>query len=350
MAQVGTLSIDDLYAVDDANVIEFGEDRVAEALQRDLANFRDNVEEMTSEVAMFTAQRTGRYGAGQASEMMRLDEYGSAATEKQRLAGEVALPLHKFGKATGWTRDFMIQSTPKELAEQQVMIQKGYLTSLRNSVRNSIFLSANYTVRDNFVNKTNLTIRRLVNADGEPIPSGPNGETFDGSTETHYLAVSGLTQTALEDAIDDVVEHGHGEDVRVYINKGDESGVRGFADFKPYTDARIINQEGTARQDLDQSTRNDRAIGLLNGAEIWVKPWMPANYLFTFAAGDEPPVNIRQHPQPSLRGLRLDFEHENAVMRADQYRAYMGAGVWTRTNGAVLHVGNSTYQEPSFIS
>lgn len=350
MATVGTYSIDDLYAVDDATVTDYGEDRVAEALQRDLQNFREQVEEMQMEVATFTTDRKARYGANQASEMVELDEFGEAASEKQRLAGEVAAPLKKFGKSIGWSREFMQTTTPKELAEQQVLVQTGYLKSIRSEIRNAIFGSANYTVRDKHVDQTDLTIRRLVNADSEPIPNGQNGETFDASTHTHYEGTGDFTPSDLEALIDDVVEHGHAEEMRVYINQGQEATIRDFGNFNAYVDARLYPEEGTPQETLDQSQRDDRAIGIFNGAEVWVKPWIPANYVFAFAAGSDEPVALRQHAQPALRGLRLAYEHDSAVLRADQYQAYMGAGVWERTNGAVLYTNGSTYSDPSFTA
>ena len=75
--------------------------------------------------------------------------------------------------------------------------------------------------------------KRLVNADSQPIPNGPNGEVFDAATHTHYdwLNSTAPTEAALLAAINDVVEHGHGGQVRLNINQAAETAVRGMASF-----------------------------------------------------------------------------------------------------------------------
>ena len=51
-------------------------------------------------------------------------------------------------------------------------------------------------------------------------------------------------------------------------------------------DPRIIKADNVqgARGTLDMSRLDNRAIGIFEGAEVWVKPWMIQNYCFAWDA------------------------------------------------------------------
>lgn len=349
MATTGSYTIDDLLNVENQTVKEFDEDEVAEVLRADLEAFNENVQEMLSELVEFTTQALKAWGGSMDGDMQKVDEFGSGTTERQKAGGNVGFPLHRFYKGVGWTRDHMHMASPADMAKKQISVEKGYLSSIRKEIRSALFLSSNYTFSDHHVDDVDIGVKRLVNGDGADIPNGPNNESFDGTTHTHYLATNGLSEAAAKSHINDVAEHGHDEDVRYYINKAQESAVRGFADFEGYVDPRLVQQEGTPQQPLSLTNINNRAIGVFHGAEVWVKPWVPADYQFAYSEGDDrKPLNLRQHPVSALQGLRLAFENEDYPLRADEYEAYFGVGVWQRTNGAAHYSGGGAYVDPSF--
>lgn len=132
------------------------------------------------------------------------------------------------------------------------------------------------------------SVKAFVNADGAEMPVGPNGESFNPATHTHFLASTAFAAANLDALIDTVIEHyGAGMPV-VEINQAQEQAVKGFTGFAAYLDARIIAAPNVQRADgqLDPVNFNNRAIGVYRGAEIWVKSArIPANYLFCWVRG-----------------------------------------------------------------
>ena len=92
---------------------------------------------------------------------------------------------------------------------------------------------------------------------------------------------------------------------------------------------------------------DNRAIGIFGGAEVWVKPWMPANYIFIWDAGSDKPVVIRQRAGGSQPGLRIAGENDAFPLHAQYMEAEFGAAVWNRTNGVMLYFGDTSYSDPT---
>ena len=361
MARTGTYTLDDLLKEDTVTITTFGEEAVAAAVLRELDQLNAQVRgEMLTDLAQTTTDRQRTYGVTTGGDFVELDEMGFPAAQKSEGGETVGIPLGKFGRAHAWNRDFMAAATPAFVAKTTREVEAAYLRKIRGTIKNALFGAANYSVVDKFVGpnqpKITLAVKRLLNADGGAIPTGPNGETFDGGTETHYLATdfaSATTsekQAAFEAAIDDLVEHGHGADVRLYINRADQAEVESLPGFKPLSDVRIeYNATDRNVETLDLTRLDNRKIGTLGAASVYTKPWVPASYQFLFAAGDEAPVLFREHTVASMRGLRMAFENESYPLRSEGYEAYLGAGVWNRSNGVVHYSGGAVYQEPPLV-
>lgn len=354
----GTYTVQDLASVTTQTAVDFGLDAIQETLARDLAAHNAVVDEMVMDLAEMSTDRERIYGASADVTMLRSDEYDRGVTVKAGAGSNVGFPLYKFVKDIGWTYDYMQQATPAQIANTVLAIQAAHIRAIRTELQRAIFGATNYTVRDEFVApKIDLAVKRLVNADGASIPNGPNGETFNAATHTHYdfLAAAAPTATALLALAEDVIEHGHGNRVIIAINRAAETAVRALTGFAPYLDPRLTlgtqaNQPGTR---LDISRIDNRAIGLLGPAEIHVKSWVPAGYAFAYDAGTpQKPLVYRQHPAPGIRGLRVVAEIGDYPLFARVMDAYFGFGVWTRTNGAVLYYAAeaSAYVAPTFTA
>jgi len=154
--------------------------------------------------------------------------------------------------------------------------------------------------------------------------------------------------------VDDVVEHDHGGALRIYINRAQETAVRALTSFAAYIEAGILPGITTDRANgtLDMSRLDNRAIGRFHGAEVWTKPWMPADYFFAFDASDAgKPLRMRVPKESQLQGLQLIADTELLPLHARHMEALFGFGAWTRTNGAVLYAnaGNGgVYTAPTF--
>lgn len=350
-ATTGTHTIEDLLDVEHQSVAEFGLSTVEEVLQRDLQEHRNLTEEMVQELAEPTEDRQRIYGAGGNTEMEEVDEYGRGTTQEDHKSGEVAFPLRKFLHDVGWSDDYEVNATPADMAQAMLNAEKADVKKIREQMKRAIFLSSNYTYEDHLIDKVSLDVKRLLNADGAPIPEGPNGKTFNASTHTHYNAESGLSNGGLRDSVLDLTHHGHSDEVRMYINQADASAVKGLPDFKPLVDSRLTlrDDQNEPRQQLDVSMpSNNRPIGIFNAALVWIKPWVPENYQFiTDVADEDKPLCYRQHENGSMQGLRLAAEIRDYPLNIDNMEHYFGFGVWTRTNGVVHYIGNGTYEDPS---
>lgn len=345
----GTYDISALLATRNASAAEFGLDTIQEVLQADIAAHNEIVTEMVSELCEVTADRQRVYGTSAAGEMVEVDEYGRAPTQRPLTGASVGFPLKLFQFSIGWTRKWFETRTPADMAQAVLGAEAAHLRAIQREIKRAVFLSSNYTFRDHLVDNVSLYVKRLVNADSADIPNGPNGETFDETTHTHYNANATLTAAAIQGTVEDVVEHGHGGMVKLAINKANEAAVRLLTGFSAYPDPRLVMRATDAPgETLDISRLDNRAIGIFAGAEVWVKPWMPASYYLAWDA-DSPskPLAFRQRAATALQGLRIAADIDDYALYAQYMEAEYGIGVWTRTNGAVLYVGGESYVDPT---
>jgi len=348
----GSLTIENLLAVEHQSAAEYGMDTIAQVLQADLQAWNSIVGDLVGDLCEMTTDRQRIYGASQTSgEMDEVDELGRAPTVQPTPGAEVGFPLRMFQHNLGWTNLWFKTHTPADMARAVMGAQKAHNKRIHREIRRAVFRATNYTFNDHLVDKINLSVKAFVNADGGVIPEGPNGEVFDGATHNHYLARNGWDAPFLGAAIDDVVEHGHGSHIKVCINRANESTVRGFnGAFTAYPDPRLIMNTvtDTTAQRLDISRLDNRAIGILGAGEVWVKSWVPAGYVFIYdAAAPEKPLAYRQRNQSSLQGLRFASDLDAYPLHARVMEAEFGVGVWNRTNGAVVYFGNAIWSDPT---
>ena len=325
---------------------------VVDALDADVNAYntimRDQLDALVT-VRAGVAGRIGVYGGSASGSMTEVDEYGRAPTQRAAAVAQVAFPFKKYQYPVGWTKEWEKRRSAADFARAVQGAQIGHRQRVSAEIKKALYLSSNFTFRDHLVDNVDLAVKRLVNADGATIPNGPNGETFDGSTHTHYLANATLTTAAVDSAISTVIEHGHGSSLRIYIAQTNETAFRALTGFVAYVDPRLMlgTQANQPAQRLDITAQNNRAIGIYGAAEVWVKPWAIANYLLVFDAGSSnKTLGLREDPQGSM-DLTRAAEFEDHPLRVDFYESYFGLGVLTRTNGAVLYFASGTYSDPT---
>lgn len=346
----GTHDLSSLLAIQNQSVIEYGMDTTIQVLQRDLAVHNRLMEDALSSLCMPTTDLQRKYGASRGGKMVKVDQYGRSPTQKHKGGSNVGFPLDLWEYAIGWTDVFLQEATPADLAQMQIDAQTAHRQAVMQEIKTAIFRPTNYTFYDHLATEIDIDVKAFVNADGAAIPNGPNGETFNASTHTHYTASASLEAAAILSLIRTVVEHGHGSSVRLAISGADEEAFMALPGFKPYVDPRIVYRASdTPGQTLDISKIDDRAIGLFGAAEVWVKPWIPENYAFVWAAGDpNKPLAFRQKEAPSLRGLRIDAVNRDYPLYAQVMSAMFGAAPVNRTNGAAHFFNGGIYVAPTF--
>lgn len=342
----GTLSVLDTLASSQQTIAAFGEDNAFSAIAAMLAAHNAQVAEMTADLMETTTDRQRRYGGDDSMAMDEVDEYGTADAQKITAGVTVGFPLRLYSISLQWTRKYFENALGAEVAAQAIAARDADMKALQREMKRAIFKPTNATFVDRLVDNVSLAVKAFVNNDGAAVPVGPNGETFAG-THNHYLGTASFVAANLTSLIETVVEHHNVGQVKVYINRAQEAAIRAFTGFTAYLDARIIPGSATtsATSTLDNSNLYNRSIGLFGGAEIWVKPWMPAGYVFAFVDGGPRPLVYRQR-RPGA-GFELDYEDEAHPLRAKGWSREFGIGVWRRTAGAVLDTVNASYTAPT---
>jgi hypothetical protein len=349
-ASFGTYTISDLLAVTQQSVIQFDENRVFDAIDAYLTAHNMLVDDMLTSLVERTTERYVGVGGIAAMDMQELDEFGRADAQKIVPGDALGIPLRQFGGAIQWTRKYMENATPAEVAGQVTAMTTADMLNVQRQIKKALFLSTNYSFIDYLTDKVSLPVKRLLNADSFSIPAGPNGETFTAASHTHYIArVSTLAASDISALITTVAEHYNTGTVMLFINQAQESAVRAFtSNFTGYVDARIrpADTATVAVGALDQTNVYNRAIGLFDQAEVWVKPWVPANYMFAWVMGQPKPLAMRERRTGS-GAFKLDYDNETYPLRAKQYGREFGIGVRNRVNGAVLYTGATSYADPT---
>jgi hypothetical protein len=322
--------------------------KVIEILQADLAAWNSMVQSQLSDLCEFSTDAMRWYGTSSDSQMTEVDEYGLPAAQRIGNGYNIGFPLRSFQFAAGWTAKFLKTATPADLAQKQLDAQVAHKKMIQTQIQKALLKKANYTVRDFLVDNVDLPVKRLLNADGATIADGPNGTSFAG-THLHYQSTGTPTVQDYINTIDNVVEHGFGSGLRLYINRSNESVVSAYTGFvknQPVYMQGFLSAAGISTAMLDETRLDDRHIGYLHGAEVWTKPWIPANYAFAFAAGDSrKPLVFRQRANAGMQGLQLVAHFDTHPLQADIFEAEFGLGAWERSNGAVLYVGNDTWAD-----
>ena len=351
MAQkTGTFDITILQAATQTTVqgFEGGEEAIAQIIAADNAAFSTIVDEMLADLAEKTTDRIRPVGSSLGGNAMEVDEFGQGPTQRDVPGYFVGFPLKRIQFPIGWTKQWLKSAKAADLAVRNGIAQGAHLRRLRYELQKAIFTPTNYTFLDHLVDKASLLIKAFINADSTAMANGPNGESFDGTTHTHYDGVAALTVAALTAQINDVVEHRNGAVVRVYFNVADAATVSALAGFVPlqvpYVSLNTAANQAVERLDITKA--DNRQIGWFGVAEIWTKPWVPAFYSVAVdVAAPQKPL-VRRTEQDD-RGIHIAGEIESHPLQADFSEWFYGFGVWNRLAVAVLRFNNAAYATPT---
>lgn len=349
MSKVGTLDIDSLLQNTAAfqTVSAFGLEEFAAVVQRDLEAHDRNMRDMLSGIAAPAEDRLWASSNVDNMEMYEADEGSRVPTQKIKGGYNYGAPLRKRQISVGWDREYFRRRTVSEFAAQLRAAEKAHVLMVYRDLKRSIYLSSNYNFAERYQDPLiTIPVKRLVNADSLGIATGPNGETFDASTHTHYLASATLTQAAATSAVETVLEHRVTAGIRIVIAQADRTAWEALTGFKAYPDPRIqYNATDQNRQTIQLDRMNDLAIGTFAAAEVWVKPWGIANYPLFYDNAGPKPVAFRTREGDLM--LETAAENDAFPLHAQFLESHYGFGVRNRTAAAVLMIGDTTYADPT---
>ncbi len=364
-------SLDSLLA-SQLSVIEYGENQAYAQIQEDLDAWNGIVNEELSQIAEISEDTTRVYGAAQSMVMQDGDEFSDPDAQKVAEGIAVSFPLRRGEVKVGFTRDWLATNSAQQLAAQYDAAKLADLQYIQRKLQSALFYPVSRPVylpdgttnaaayRERLVApQVALPLYPLLNADGKPVPIGPNGETFDPTTHTHYMAsdwtAGGSTATTrdgdLQAACNNLIEHKVTGQLRIQLNYAQEAQVRALPSFVPMYDADIrvgANLTYDASGTLNPRNFNNRRIGTYRGFEVWIKPWIFPGYIMPIALGDAQgrPVVWRTRKNGLWANFALNYQDDDYKMRADIMMRDGGASVWMRHMAVILDTGHSTYTAP----
>ena len=354
--------LDTLATIDNATVLDYGEDMLYEHI-RDLLDIHNEfMMDVAGEFVERTTQRIARLGADAVTmEMIEVDEYGTADTQKTAVSGyDIGWPLRGYQVSVGWTRRYFEVATPADVAKDFVGVRDADVNNIRRQIMRALYRATNYSFIDRLTDSTTLPVKALQNADGSDIPMDAFGNTFDGSTHTHLVGRAGgsLAASDISALVENVAEHGVGNgQVVLYINAAQEAAIRAFTSNFDGFQAPLIDPGPGSTDDVVAGGRknspyliDNKPIGIWDGyVWVWIKPWIPANYVTAVLHGGPRGEVLRWRTRPvgNRANLRLLFEDENYPMRGRWFEREMGFGAWNRLAAAHLYIGATSYVQPT---
>lgn len=290
-----------------------------------------------------------------------LDEFGTPNPQKIIPGQQMGFPLRKFGASWQVTFTAMEVMTGAEIAAYAEAAATAVLRRVQERIRNAFYSPTNYLFTDKLVDRRQqfqLPVKALANADGFPIPIGPNGEVFDATIHNHYLATAGAsrTQADFDRLIIHVMEHHRTGKPMMAINQADVGFVKGFTtangldNFAPLMDARVIQPltQLYAVGGLDVTDLYNRLIGYYNGVEVYTKPWALPGYPAVWQGDNDKPL-MRRERRPGSSAMRLVWDGTGHPLHARVWESEFDIAVYNRVGAAVLDsTHQTTYQIPTW--
>lgn len=337
-------------------VADFGLEQAFDAIENLYVAQNALVREQLTDFCEYTTQQFMIASAPDSEVMQEIDEFGTPSAQKITPGQQIGFPLRLF--ANGWqaTNTALKRMTTVELAAQAQAAAYADLTNVQRRIRLALYTPTNYLFYDKLMDRRQqfqLPIKALANADGFPLPIGPNGEIFNASTHNHYVATVGasVAQSDYDLAITNLMEHHRSGRPMLLINQTEEALVRGFivanglGVFQPDVDVRVIQpltQIYTVTP-LDTTNLYNRRIGLYRGVEIWIKPWVISGYPIFIQTGvpDAKPLMFRERNAGS-GDFHLEFEGILHPLSAKVWTREFDISVWHRIAAVVLDTTHQT--------
>jgi len=314
------------------------------------------VDEITLDLVDRTGDRLTTWGGNATVEMIDGAEISRPDVQKMQVSPTtLGFPLYLKQVAWGVTRLFMLNKTVKDLDDILVSIRDADIRDVGKSIRRALFNSANnLTYKDKRIDSATIPLRSLLNADGADIPPDYYGNTFDGSTHTHYKGYASGSFVVADFAalISNAQEHYMIDGMRVLVPKNLAKTVAAFTGFYPALNKNLIVADNVTHiaTPLDTGNNLDRFLGIFDdgdvNADVYVRPWMPSNYLFAYNTNAPKPLKMRVR-NDTEGSLHIASDIEIYPLRAQFMEREYGISVGERANGACLKTDNASYSAPA---
>lgn len=280
---------------------------------------------------------------------------------------EMGFAFEWYDTANRFTWRFLSEATEEQVASVNNAVLEADNRLMFNEVMKTLFDNEN-RVAD--IRNRAYTVSAFYNGDGT-VPPPYKATTFDG-THSHYMVSGAATIDSgdLNDIIDNIEHHGYtpenGVSIVIMVNKVQGDAIRNIRsianggtalyDFIPAqgTPNLLLPREMVPANAQPAATiRGMKVIGSYSDATIVQEDFIPAGYVVAFATGGASsltnPIGIREHRNPSLRGLQLVKGRSNDYPLQDAiYRRGFGTGVRQRGAAVVMQIkASGSYAPPA---
>lgn len=219
-------------------------------------------------------------------------------------------------------------------------------------------------------NNLPVTVYKFYNGDGEVPP--PYANYTHAGTHNHYLTTQGLSTSAtltsavIEDLTEHLDHHGYtyqaGYRKVLWVNKQEADIIRTFrvATGATYDFIQEASEYGGGvYEPIDRklvgapSGKVPGQIGTYGPWHVVQEDYIPAGYIAGIVTGGPDnisnPIGLREHKNPSYRGLKIIPGDKNGYPLVESYyQRGLGTGIRHRGAGIVVQVsGNASYTVPA---
>lgn len=287
---------------------------------------------------------------------------------------QMGYTLDWYDIATRYTWKFLLDADQRQVAAVHNNILEADNRLIFTKVMNAIFRNTN---RAATINGQNYNVYSLYNGTDGTVPPTYKTNTFT-NTHTHYRFSGAATIDSgdIEELIDDLRSHGYGENegsrLVMMVNKAQGDAIRTWRFGVVNNNAAVakydfVPAQGTSPLIIPNALQG---AGLLGGGQppstieglsvigsygpalIVQEDYIPAGYVLGFATGGAAnlgnPVGLREHANPSARGLQLvQGPIAQYPLQESYYRRGFGTGIRQRGAAIVMRIHASAYAIPT---
>lgn len=363
--QTGTYSLADLRAdgtYGSQTLAEFGVPNALAVVNTLTVQYNARLTQSLLSLADTTTDRFVSETVGGSIRMERVSEYTNVRTQKGGKTVGRGIPLHAFNVATGWTEHFEALTTVASFIQMNEQVQAANDDMVRSELMVALFDPEERDIEEDIVSDFEIRrevieggkVKPLYNADGE-IPVTANGTKLNG-THSHYMGSNGLSNEALDVAIQTVAEHSRGNQIVVNINEADVATFMALPGFIPARLDGVTPSANTATANftLDLTQTDSRNIGYLkSGHLVRTRPWVFQGYAvpWNLGANSSKVLRVRIPKARVFQGLRLRGQEGNTVLKARTWENQMGVGVGNRGGASILkfNAADGQYAPPAAL-
>lgn len=319
-------------------------------MQARVTAYNRNVNSMLALLTFPTIRESERVAVYSTARFEQATEFGQPS--KVRMAyRRRSFPLDHFDLGIGYTQEYIDDAAGNEITAILGIVRAAYETQRLNVVLNAILDVSPATDRDG------ITPLALFNNDGE-VPEEYKRTTHAG-THTHYLTstvnnvVSAANLATMEEHL---LHHGYGdfgETLVLFVPRANMATVRALTGYIHSSETAIpIVREGMVLGRTGTAPPGLTADGYFGRFVVVESLDLPTNYLVGWATGgqfaSQNVVGLRQHRNPSARGLRLVAgPRQNYPLIDSFYDHYVGAGIRHRGAAVAMQLTAGSYTTPT---